>query len=386
METLSYSARGNVEKIIFRAFSIAVLLTGIEIIGNAYFQSAYLMPTHWILVILVFFSQVGLVYGTWLGAKPRYWMIFHGVVPIVVIALWPFLATDGLSVPDDFRPWVWWAMGMSAISLSVAYRPPFSLIGAVGITATWFLFSAEVYGGSMSFDRRVQDSVLVLMLGGVFGSLAGLIIQQFVKVDQANSDSLRDSVARAQRDAIERERGLVDALVHDRVLNTLLLATKAKHAGDYRSAADSAKQALEELSKMGSMDRERDSFSSLALFKALTAAASELDGIVVSSAVNGSVVVPAEVAEALTQAALQALENSRKHSGAPRSYLHTESGSGKIVISIKDYGRGFRASRVSRNRLGLRLSIIRRVEAVGGKAKIISTPGIGAEVVLSWTR
>lgn len=275
---------------------------------------------------------------------------------------------------------------MSAISLSVAFRPPFSLLGAVGITAAWFFFSAEIFGGAMVLDRRIQDSVLVLMLGGVFGSLAGLIIQQFGKVDKANSDSLRDSVARAQRDAIERERGLVDALVHDRVLNTLLLATKAKHTGDYRSAADSAEQALQELSKMSSMEKKKDSFSSLALFKALTAAARELDGVVVSSGGNGSVVVPAEVAEALTQAALQALENSRKHSGAPRSYLHTESASGQIVISIKDYGKGFRVSRVSRNRLGLKLSIIGRVEAVGGKAKIISTPGIGAEVILSWTR
>ncbi|HEY7796408.1 MAG TPA: ATP-binding protein [Microbacteriaceae bacterium] len=386
MESLSYSARGNVEKIIFRAFSIAVFLTGIEIIGNAFFQSSYLMPTHWILVALVVSSQVGLLYGTWLGSKPRSWMIYHGVVPFVVMALWPFLATDGTSVPEDFRPWVWWAMGMSAISLSVAFRPPFSLLGAAGITAAWFFFSAEVYAGSIDFDRRIQDSVLVLMLGGVFGSLAGLIIQQFGKVDQANSDSLRDSVARAQQDAIERERGLVDALVHDRVLNTLLLASKAKHTGDYQSAADSAKQALRELSKMGSLNRERDSFSSLALFKALTAEAMEIEGVVVSSGGDGSVVVPAEVAEALTQAALQALENSRKHSGAPRSYLHTESGSGQIVISIKDYGKGFRASRVRKNRLGLKLSIIGRVEAVGGKAKIISTPGIGAEVILTWTR
>lgn len=386
MDTLSYSARGNVEKIIFRAFSVAVLLTGIEVIGNAFFQSEFLRPTHWLLAGLVFISQIGLVYGTWFGSKPRNWMIFHGLAPVFVIALWPMLATDGSGVPDDFRPWVWWAMGMSAISLSVAFRPPLSLVGAVGITAVWFLFSAEPYGGAINFDRRVQDSVLVLMLGGVFGSLAGLIIAQFGKVDLANTNSLRDSVARAQRDADERERGLVDALVHDRVLNTLLLATKAKQETEFQSATESASQALTELAKMGSLGQTQNSLSSLAVFRAITTAASELDGVVVSSSGHGSVVVPAEVAEALTQASLQAVENSRKHSNSPRTYLHTETNGGQITITIKDYGKGFRFSRVSRNRLGLRLSIIGRVEAVGGLAKIYSTPGIGTEVVLSWTR
>jgi hypothetical protein len=222
VESLSYSARGNVEKIIFRAFSVAVILTGIEIIGNAIFQSSVLLPTNWILVALVIASQLGLVYGTWFGTKPKPWMIFHGITPAVVILLWPILATDGSGLPEDFRPWVWWAMGMSAISISIAFKQPFSLIGAIAVTLFWFFFSATELGGTIELERRIQDSVLVLMLGGVFGSLAGLIIEQFGKVDQANSKSLRDSVARAQVDARERERGLVDALVHDRVLNTLL--------------------------------------------------------------------------------------------------------------------------------------------------------------------
>ena len=386
METLSYSARGNVEKIIFRAFSIAVLLTGIEIIGNAYLQSYFLLPTHWILVAIIVASQVGLVYGTWFGSKPRTWITLHGLGPIIVILLWPLLATNGVALPDDFRPWVWWAMGMSAISLSIAFRPPASMLGAVIMAGFWFFFSAESFGGEIGFDRRVQDSLLVLMLGAVFGALSGLIIEQFGKVDQANSDSLKESVARAQVDAIERERGLVDALVHDRVLNTLLLASKANQHDEHKSATDSARQALEELSKLSASVETKNAFSSLALFRALTAAANEMDGVVVSNGGSGSVVVPAEVAQAITQAALQALENSRRHSGSPRTYLHTETIGGQIRVTVRDYGKGFRLSRVSRNRLGLRLSIIGRVEAVGGKAEIVSNPGIGTEVVLSWTR
>lgn len=385
METLSYSARGNVEKIIFRAFSFAVFLTGIEVVGNAYFQSEYLYPTHWILVALIILSQLGLVYGTWLGTKSREWMIFHGLAPLFVMLLWPLLATDGFGLPDDYRPWIWWAVGMSAISLSVAFKPPLSLLGAVAITITWFLFSAEPYSGAIELQRRIQDSVLVLMLGGVFGSLAGLIIAQFGKVDEANSSSLRESVARTQRETMDRERGLVYALVHDRVLNTLLVASKAKSRGEYSSAADSAEAALKELSGMGSRAAGQESFSSLALFKGLASAAQEYENVIVSSGGEGSLAIPAEVGEAITQASLQAIENSRRHSGSNRTYLHTEANKREIKVTIKDYGKGFRTSRVSRNRLGVRLSIIGRVESIGGKAEIKSKPGVGTEVVLSWT-
>ena len=385
MESLSYSARGNVEKIIFRAFSIAVMLTGIEVLGNAFIQNQYLHPTHWLLVILIVGSQLGLFYGTWFGVKPKAWMIFHGLAPILVLILWPILANNGVGLPDDFRPWIWWAMGMSAISISVAFKPPLSLIGAIGITLAWFLFAAEPYGGAVELERRIQDSVLVLMLGGVFGSLAGLIIAQFGKVDEANSNSLREAVARAQRETLERERGLVYALVHDRVLNTLLVAAKAKKDGEYKSASESAQQALLELSSMGSAVATQQSVSSLALFQGLNSSAREYEDVVISSAGEGSISVPVEVGEALTQAALQAIENSRTHSGANKTYLHTQSSKGKVEITVKDYGKGFRTSRVSRNRLGVRLSIVGRVEAVGGRARVKSQPGKGTEVSLSWT-
>jgi hypothetical protein len=385
VESLSYSARGNVEKIIFRAFSVAVMLTGIEVLGNAVIQNQYLYPTHWLLVVLVIGSQLGLLYGTWFGVKPKTWMIFHGLAPIVAILVWPLLANDGTGLPDGFRPWIWWAMGMSAISISVAFKPPLSLIGTIGITFSWFLFAAEPFGGSVELERRIQDSVLVLMLGGVFGSLAGLIIAQFGKVDEVNSNSLREAVARAQRETLERERGLVYALVHDRVLNTLLVAAKAKSDGEYTSASESAQQALLELSSMGPPTSSQQFVSSLALFQGLSSSAQEYDDVVVSSSGEGSISVPVEVAEALTQAALQAIENSKTHSGAKKTYLHTQGGKGKVEIVIIDHGKGFRTTRVSKNRLGVRLSIVGRVEAVGGKARVESQPGKGTEVNLSWT-
>jgi signal transduction histidine kinase len=82
---------------------------------------------------------------------------------------------------------------------------------------------------------------------------------------------------------------------------------------------------------------------------------------------------------------LQAIANSQQHAGdrASRSLVLKGHKAG-IKIVIKDDGRGFRMSRVPKNRLGIRLSIIERVELAGGRVFIDSRPGDGANIILEW--
>jgi len=56
----------------------------------------------------------------------------------------------------------------------------------------------------------------------------------------------------------------------------------------------------------------------------------------------------------------------------------------ELKIVVKDDGLGFWVSRVPKNRLGLRLSIIERVESVGGKVFIDTKPGGGTSIVMEW--
>jgi signal transduction histidine kinase len=51
---------------------------------------------------------------------------------------------------------------------------------------------------------------------------------------------------------------------------------------------------------------------------------------------------------------------------------------------VKDNGRGFRPSRIPKNRLGLKLSIIGRMKSVGGRVFIDSSPGKGTNVIIEW--
>ena len=85
--------------------------------------------------------------------------------------------------------------------------------------------------------------------------------------------------------------------------------------------------------------------------------------------------------------ALPILQNSVLHAGSKaQRELILKATENDLKIVIKDNGRGFRPNRIPRGRLGIRVSVISRVEAVGGKVKINSEPGKGSTIILEWGR
>jgi signal transduction histidine kinase len=97
--------------------------------------------------------------------------------------------------------------------------------------------------------------------------------------------------------------------------------------------------------------------------------------------------VSGEVAAALTEATIQAVQNSVLHAGSKaKREVHLKSSQGILKIVIKDNGIGFRPNRLPRGRLGIKLSIHGRMESAGGKARIVSAPRQGTTVILEWSQ
>jgi signal transduction histidine kinase len=61
-----------------------------------------------------------------------------------------------------------------------------------------------------------------------------------------------------------------------------------------------------------------------------------------------------------------------------------KSGKRGVKLVISDDGLGFRPSRVPDQSLGFRFVIIKRVESVGGKVRIDSSPSNGTQIILEW--
>jgi signal transduction histidine kinase len=93
--------------------------------------------------------------------------------------------------------------------------------------------------------------------------------------------------------------------------------------------------------------------------------------------------VQSDVAAALLSATRASLENVARHSGTSSAEVEIISAPGTVTVMITDQGSGFEPAEVGPDRLGLRASVVERMAAVGGNAKIWSAPGQGTSVVIT---
>ncbi|TQL48761.1 signal transduction histidine kinase [Homoserinimonas aerilata] len=85
---------------------------------------------------------------------------------------------------------------------------------------------------------------------------------------------------------------------------------------------------------------------------------------------------------ALGLAVKQCLVNVVKHSGVMKAEVAVYGAPDEISVMVIDAGKGFSDAVIGADRLGLKNSVRRRIEAVGGVVQIWSTPGSGTSILL----
>jgi signal transduction histidine kinase len=177
------------------------------------------------------------------------------------------------------------------------------------------------------------------------------------------------------------ERAEVAAQVHDSVLQTLTLI---------RSNADDA-EAVARLSRAEERRLRRwlyepDADDATTLRSAIDRLAAETEAdypaTVEVIAVGDAPMDPA--LQPLLAAASEALLNAAKHAGGSIT-LFCEVEPAAISLSVRDRGAGFDPAAIPSDRLGVRASIVGRMERAGGTAEIRATP-TGTEVRLALPR
>ena len=91
-----------------------------------------------------------------------------------------------------------------------------------------------------------------------------------------------------------------------------------------------------------------------------------------------------DVLTVLVDATSEALTNVARHSGHRVCTVVAHLRPERCWVRIVDDGVGFEPLRVDGRRRGLRGSVVRRMEAMGGTAVVHSRPGGGCRVLLSW--
>lgn len=378
----------SMQKSLRRMMSIAVPITFIEVVFNATSQWSYLVPGFSLAALaLLVVAQVGMIANSWFGNAGDSWFGFYALLNIVLVYLWLSPGVATVNFPPDTQPWIWWTVGMSVLAATIYSRPFFSLGYLLVITAGYAAVRLSASGGSVSPIRVAEDASYILLLGAALSSLYYMVLHAAKRADLANTLAVQQLTKRTRVDAFERERQLVDALVHDRVLNSLLVAASAESVAQQQRARDLAETAIAELRAAAKEPALPSTITVQALFRALRKAIGRIDPkIQVEVESSSRLAMSQEVAAAITEAMLQAIDNSTRHASPKLITVKMSASVSHLGIQIADDGRGFRVSRVPRNRLGISNSILARMQNVGGSAAVDSIPGVGTRVSLRWDR
>ncbi|WP_353827387.1 sensor histidine kinase [Agromyces sp. SYSU T0242] len=93
-------------------------------------------------------------------------------------------------------------------------------------------------------------------------------------------------------------------------------------------------------------------------------------------------VLPRDRLDALLGALGECLENVRRHAGVAVADVTVTDDEKTVRAMVTDQGAGFEPASVDPARLGFAESVVGRLHAVGGRARVFSSPGFGTTVML----
>ena len=228
------------------------------------------------------------------------------------------------------------------------------------------LFSLR--GGSLSLARDVTIAALLGVVG--IAIVVGPWIYRL-------TEELADERAERVR---TQERADVAAHLHDSVLQTLALIQK--HPDQAARLARSQERDLRSWLYAGETADESSVASAL---RATAAEVEDAYGITVDVVAVGDCQL-VESLRPVVAAAREATTNAAKHAGVARVDIYAEVTGDAVDVFVRDRGVGFDPDQTPEDRLGVRRSIVDRMQRHGGKAEIRSAPGEGTEVRLHLDR
>ncbi|MGH3372147.1 MAG: ATP-binding protein [Nocardioidaceae bacterium] len=337
----------------------------------------------------------GIEAATRQGKRPRRgsrledsgWLVAIGALGLGLVVLAQLALGHGL---------IFWPILLGLVGLAVLWRqadeaqrerwadttgrldPVRAVIGSGGPAAYARLAAGVVLlAGALTLfavqtgQSGVATDVLVAGLLGV----VGLALTVGPWLFRLASDLTEERAARVR----SQERADVAAHLHDSVLQTLALIQK--HAGDERTVATLARAQERDLRSWlyaGSAPAETT------VAGALRSAAAEVEdahGVPVEVVTVGDAPVH-ERLRPVVLAAREAMVNAAKHAEADQVDVYAETTPQGVEVFVRDRGRGFDPGAVPDDRLGVRRSIVDRMERHGGTAAVRSGRGRGTEVHL----
>jgi signal transduction histidine kinase len=366
------------------AVAVAVILTTVPVLAETLALRNRLddLPATLILLGVVLGGVVAV------ALRPRRWVVllFLAVGGLATVGYEVILLMDNPGIVDS-SPYL---VNRPALALVLVGIPASRAL--IGIAWSMLGFVVAGVAGIISFtlaDVAFQPGLgplMVLALTAV-AYLTLAAIQVRIRARVPNFDELEaETRALAHGEDLARR---TTAVVHDTLLNDLAVVMNSPDQLDDRAR----ERLLADLDTLrgadwiSAADTQVSTEADAALRNDIARLVSEFQWRGVSMQITGpapgSYLLSTEVSDALLGATRACLENVVRHSGASSTEVELIADADQVTVMITDQGRGFDPAAVGPDRLGLRTSVVDRMAAVGGSAKIWSAPGEGTSVIIS---
>jgi phage shock protein PspC (stress-responsive transcriptional regulator)/signal transduction histidine kinase len=301
---------------------------------------------------------------------------FRRGVGLILIVLGAVLSLRefGLTPPDEvIWPVLLVGAGVGLVWWQVQPQIEFTRWAAARVGAGIVVMGtglAAFIAGNISFSA-VRDGLFGIAM--VVGGLA-ILIGPWILV------LIRDRAEEQRRAQAANARADVAAHLHDSVLQTLALIQRTD---DPREMTALARQQERELRRwLYADDHDPEQWTLKSAIDRVAGVVEDRHDVDIEAIVVGDVEMNSHV-DALVAAVGEAATNAAKWSGQPTVSVFVEIVDGRVEAFVRDTGVGFDPDDIAEDRLGVRESIVGRMERVGGTVEIVSAPGEGTEVRLA---
>lgn len=247
-------------------------------------------------------------------------------------------------------------------------------------------------GSAREWQDSWQDALLTIAMTAAIIAPIWALRQAVQESELAAVTALEKFSDAAKSEAITVERMRLDALTHDIVLSTLIVASQAVSQDVVEASRRAAKAALAQLDDVrNDAGPSQSEQVTVAEWLGRLGAAVSMHGITMGLPAAGTPArqrIPLLVARAMVQATTEAVRNSLEHAtGAQTAVNVSFPGDGpaeQVVVAISDNGPGFDLGTIPLERMGIKVSIVERMQDVQGTATVISSATAGTLVLLEW--
>lgn len=333
--------------------------------------------------------------GSLLADRAKYgFAAVAAVLLFVSFVAWQY-GLIGAHTLEEARPWSWGYAGAGIGIAAVAWR--FRPTITYGLAFAVLLMAVPLFpSGSMrTWNQSWQDALLTAVMAIAIAAPVEALRRASSAADTAAVNALESFGELARTKELRAERARLDALTHDAILSTLIVAAQAHDEEVLEAVREVARDAVNQLDGFRydhwPAPHARIPLADLVL---MLRSATATHKVPVSAPDFGSastVRVPARTAEAVVQATLEAIRNSLRHGSlaCPKVEVVVDPsvpGKSEVWVKIIDEGPGFKPDSIPPERLGVTESIIGRMKTAYGEAHIDSSPGVGTTVTLHWSQ